>query len=863
MSWTKIARNGLIAIAILVVLGYSLLFTRIGNSVMSSYVEFLLNTDPKVPIRVEKFTMTTDNVNLQLKVSDLIDTTLDGKFSLLNGKFEGDYNMRIDDLSRIKLDELKQAKAKGTFETKGVVSKNSDGQYVLKGKSTLYGGDLSYEAFLDGSELKKIDFVFDKLRLASMLRQSGQVALADADISITGSIKNATMGQLDGDVKTVVSNGKLNSYMMQKMYGKEVPKDFTFSVDIVSILSKNSATSKVEILNNFMKLTSPDFSIDFQDESLSGTYKLDILDIQQLIDTKMAKIKGGFSTSGKVSGTMSNALIEGVSDLFGSDTSYAIGLERDEVASIQAKLNGLSLAKMAETSGQKSSIDGKLNVTVDIKNAKVGELDGLITSELKDVKLDKKLMKKEYDVEIPKEFNLLAKNEVKLIKDEAIINSNLQTPIASLHVNELVYNLKDQSSKGFYTLKSSTMKELVGLSGLAQKLPREIAQNSDNAIEIKGTIQGGKNPKIDGKTDFMNGELNFVYEDELLSINLLNSGLKLKKENKVVYESNANAKVNYDTKTQKVDMVLSFLQSGAALHVRESAFDMAQNTMYALVDFEAGDKKLHIKAEGDMDNPDITLKAQKPLLSEKYVNFMKNEINKNLQEEAIKRNLYDVIDTLSKPNATLTKVDMLKVEKGVEQMVAHLKEEYSRFKNIEFTKEHFDNLQNLADKMRKEKGVLTDEDIKEVERRSKAIVEALKNEWKSDYQKEKRDQILSYFEELGKQLSSKTLVSKEEMQKHKQEFLVAIDNYQSLLLDKNRVDNEIKKYDSVIKVIQMLKKDEKFDKQKFYALLSDFHVMLDFIQHKIASTDATDEQIEVIRQIGEAIQDKAVELKKL
>jgi hypothetical protein len=862
MNWKKTAKVGGVSLVTVAALGYGLLFTKPGNSAMAFYVESLLNTDPNVPIRVEEFTMTTNQLNLQLKVSDLIDTKLDGKFSLFSGNFDGDYTMSIDDLSRLNIKELKDMKARGSFATRGKIISVDEG-YKLKGTSQLYGGDLNYDMLIDSTELQSLNFRFDELRLKNMLLQSGQIALADADIVINGKIKNAITGKFDGVINTQVKNGTLNTYAMKKLYGQDIPDDFTFSLNIDTVLDKTKAISKIDIQNSYSSLSSPKFTVDMQSEQINGDYNLEIFNIGNFVKTPNTNFKGKITTNGEVSGTLSNVIIKGVSALFGSDTKYTIAMDKDEVKSINMDMDGLSLKEFATQSGQKAMIDGKLNVKIDIKDAREGKLNGVITSNLSDVSFDKSVVKKQYDMDIANNLNLKAENHVKLQGDKAVINSKVITDIASLNVNDLIYNTKDETSKGTYVLKSTSMKELIGLSGMAAKLPEKLANDTNNAIEIKGNIQGGKNPVIDGKTDFLNGELNFEYAKNLLNVNLVNSGITLKKDNNVTFDANANANVKYNTKTDKVDLVFSFTQSDTKVDVKKAAFDINKNRVFADVDFTSLDKKMNYLIVGDMDNPDITLKAQKALISQKYVTFLRQEINKNLDDKKAKQELFRVINILSNPNATLTKKDMLGIEAGVQGMAESLKKEYSKFKNVTFTKEHLQNLYDLAEKMRKEKGILSDEDIKVVEEKSKAIIASVKSEWNSDYQKDKREEVLNYFNALGEKLKSGKLITKEEMDIQKQELSKVLDDYQSIISNKAMVDKELKKYDSIVKVVKLLKKDEKFDKKKFYKLIDDFNIMLDFIQYKIASSDETESQIEMINSMGEALKEKSTQMKNL
>ena len=863
INWKKIGKVSIVSVGSMAILGYGLLFTKPGNSVVSFYVESLLNTDPNVPIKVEKFRMTTNNLNLQLKVSDLIDTKLDGKFSLFSGDFNGNYTMNIDDLSRLNIKELKDVKAKGSFKTQGKITSSEDG-YKLEGFSKLYSGDLNYNMLIDGTKLKSLNFTLDNLQLANMLKQTNQVPVANADLKIVGKIKDATQGNLDGNIKTSVSKGRLNTVIVKKLYGKDIPSDFTFSVDIDTKLDKTKAISKVDIQNSYSTLSSPDFTIDLDSEAISGKYNLTIKDIGKLTSqSKNKNLKGEISTTGTISGTLSNAIIKGVSGMFGSKTNYTIALLKDEVKSLDMSIDGLSLKELAKQSGQKATIDGELNVDIDIKDARVGKLDGVITSNLSNLKLDKAVLKKQYDMQIKNNIELKATNHILLKGDEAIINTKLKTDIASLDINDLVYNLKDQTSKGTYVLKSASMKDLVGLSAIASKLPKEIANDTSALVKIEGTIKGGKNPIIDGKTNFLNGELNFKYANNLLNLNIVNSNISLSKNKEVIFDSSLNANIKYNTKRNKVDLLFSLSQSDTKVDVKKAVFDINKNKVYADVDFSSLDKKMNYIIEGDMDDPDITLKAQKPLLSKKYVDFIKNEVNKNLEDKKQRQNIYRVINILSKPNATLTKKDMLGIEAGVKTMVDNLKKEYSKFKNVEFSAKHLKNLEAISQKFREEKGILSDEDIKKVEERSKQIVQAMKKEWNSSYQKNKREQILSYFNSLGDKLAKGKLITKREIDNEKKELSKILDSYKSILNNRSKVEGELKKYDSIVKVVKLLKKDEKFDKEKFYKLLDDFKTMLEFAQQKIISIDKTDEQLNIINKIADALKSKSQIMKKL
>lgn len=122
-----ILKRVVISLVSITALGYLLLFTGPGNKMIGAYMEWLLNTDPKVPIKVERFALQTDQVDMKLKISDLIELRVYGDYSLFGGDFDGKYLLSIADMSRLNIDQLIQMKAKGSFKSDGSIRSTKGG----------------------------------------------------------------------------------------------------------------------------------------------------------------------------------------------------------------------------------------------------------------------------------------------------------------------------------------------------------------------------------------------------------------------------------------------------------------------------------------------------------------------------------------------------------------------------------------------------------------------------------------------------------------------------------------------------------------------------------------------------------------
>lgn len=471
-----------------------------------------------------------------------------------------------------------------------------------------------------------------------------------------------------------------------------------------------------------------------------------------------------------------------------------------------------------------------------------------------DVKPHVKELKKIYGIDLKDSMNLSLSSHTTLQGDHALITTKLVSAMANFEMKETKYSFHSNRLEGDYTLESANLSKLIQMTGLSNSLPQKI-KNYDQSLKIRGTIVSDRDLYVNGKTDILGGKIDFSLNKNDFKLNLLNLRLK-----RALYTLKANGEVNYNLKKEEGDAFFTLAQGNTLLEVKKARFNQKKRTVDADFVMSGYKKSLRFIIKGALDDPNITLKSDTPLISERYKKRMIEEINANLKGSEGEKSAKKLIAFLSRSDSSLSTKEINEIEKTVSSMMQTLKKEYAKVKNVTFTKEHLENLRKLSEKMRKERGVLTDNDIKEIEKRSKKILLAIKKEWQSGENVQKRDEALAYFSRLGKVMEKITL-KKSELETFKREFNQVIDSYQRLLRDKRKIQEELKKYEPIEKIAKLFGDKKGFDQAKIIQMIESFSLLLDHVQKRIEETDLTQSQQNILKEIGRAFS-KAPEIIK-
>jgi len=224
--------------------------------------------------------------------------------------------------------------------------------------------------------------------------------------------------------------------------------------------------------------------------SFDINYNLALNELKTLEPLAKMPIDGIFRTDGNVKGNMAFVEVNGKSDLASSATTYHVELKDMKPTSIIAKIQKLKLDELLKMGGQKNYASADVNLDVNFKSIEMHKLDGDIHLSTNDGKINSKVMKKDFAINIPKtsfSMNLLAKLEGDNVKYKYKLLSNLFQVTSSGHVipEPLKTNIK-------YALNIKKLELLKPITGADVR----------GSFKLDGTLNGTKEKMIvAGKSD--------------------------------------------------------------------------------------------------------------------------------------------------------------------------------------------------------------------------------------------------------------------------------------------------------------------------------------------------------------------------
>ena len=209
------------------------------------------------------------------------------------------------------------------------------------------------------------------------------------------------IGSVYGTLFTKYGNGIIASYIESKVNdGQEDVKlkvnDFRLTFNTINFDAKINDDSQI--------LISGDLAIFKQSVDLK--YDIKINDLATLKNLTKQDLKGPFSTNGTFVGDKNNAVIQGFTNIALSETNYHLKLVNFEPKNINLNLKDAKIEELLTLLNKPNYANGTLNITADIKNIDVTNLDGMITASISKGKINNDIVNKEFKQTITSAINI-------------------------------------------------------------------------------------------------------------------------------------------------------------------------------------------------------------------------------------------------------------------------------------------------------------------------------------------------------------------------------------------------------------------------------------------------------------------------
>lgn len=649
---------GLTFFIVLIIGGiYGVLFTSTGNSYVASIIESKVNEGQKdVNMKVNDFKLTMADILFNATIDGNSTINIQGNLNIFAKSVDLTYDVNIKELS--KLQNITKQKLNGPFSTKGTVKGNEE-LAVVKGISAFASSDTSYDVSLVDFKPSNILFNMKNAKIEQLLNIVNQPIYANGNIDINANIKSADISTLNGLVTTKISDGILNANVINKEL-KESPKTpITFSGDIITNLSPNMADTKVSVDSSIAKLDVEKANVNLKTSVVNSDYKLFVKDLGKLEQIINQKFNGSFSTSGNALVDNGVIKIDGISDIFASDTKYDIKVADSKPEYVNVTVNNAKIESLLNLLNQPNYANGLMNIDAKIKSADVTNLDGKVLTTILESKVNNAVINKQFEQKLKKPIIFKGDIVTDLIKTQAISKVDLNTTVTNLDIAKAVFDIEKGEFVSDYTINFTDLGKLYDLTQTKMR----------GAAKFVGNIKQGKDLlSVDGKSSLFGGNIDFNLLNDNFKAKI--DGVEIKSLTHMLYypeiftsKSNIDVDYNLATKIGKIGGNLidgQFIKNEYSTIINTFAkFDLTQE-VYEKVEIKSDMKKNIINTFIDMTSKHTTIKVPSSTLDTD-----KNSINALVQAKILKYSFDTTVKgSLSNPKVKVDTKAFLKSKYG-------------------------------------------------------------------------------------------------------------------------------------------------------------------------------------------------------
>jgi hypothetical protein len=681
-----------LTILIILIIGsiYGILFTKYGNSIISSYIESKVNNEQeKVKLKVNNFILTLKTIDFNAVINDDSYINISGDLSIFKKSVDLKYDIKIENLSTLK--NLIHQDLKGKFYTNGIFKGNKQ-EAIIQGFSNLASSQTKYYINLNKFEINNIQLDLKEAKIEELLSLINKPEYLKGTLNINANIKNIDINNLDGIFVANMTKGILNNDVINKEFNQTLSSPINFQGDINASLLGNKAEVKSELLTSIADIFLDKTIIDLNNKNFFSDYKIDVKNLNRLEGVLGRKLNAEFSNIGKVSMENSLISINGNSNIFESTTNYKLELKDFVAQNVDFKIENAKIEKLLHMLNEPVYLIGDFNVKGQIKDSSLDKLNGLIVSKISNAKIINEVVNAVYKQELTDVITFDSTINTSLVPNQAISKVEVLSNIGKLNLEKAIYNLSDKSFNSDYVLNILALEKIKGLT----------KSDLRGELDLKGEVKSlDKTLFFTGNSNIVGGTLNFNLKNDIFNLKLDNANMKdlLYKMNKPeIFDSKANFDLQYDLAIKKGKLNANllnghFLPNDYSNIISQLAkFDLTKE-IYETVKIESNINEKQFVSNLNMQSKNTQIQA-----NDAFLDFDKNLIDAKLNTKIKDNNFVITLKgDMKKPNIGLDTKELLKneVEKNRDKIEEKLNKVLDEKIKDEKTKDIINNLKNI------------------------------------------------------------------------------------------------------------------------------------------------------------------------
>ena len=221
-------------------------------------------------------------------------------------------------------------------------------------------------------------------------------------------------------------------------------------------------TNEVNINLGIDSVASINFSLTSQNDSLSGIYKINVIDANRISKRFCEKFE--FSTHGKIIGSgITTVQLDGAADIFNGNAKYRIDLKNFKISHVQFVLKRIQVEDaMASINKKEIGIEGSIDFygNIGLKNRR--PISGNSQFSADSIKVnDPTFINKWLGFEVPNNIGIKINSVTQFKGDKAISALELHSDIANVKIKESTLNLKTRELSSDYLIKIPDLTRII------------------------------------------------------------------------------------------------------------------------------------------------------------------------------------------------------------------------------------------------------------------------------------------------------------------------------------------------------------------------------------------------------------------
>ncbi len=510
---------------------YMVLFTKNGNDFLKPYVKQEIEKRIGHEVSINSMILKPDFIDFAITVDKKSKFVLNGRVNIFNRNFDLNYEIDARNL------KTPYMYIKNHIQLTGVISGNPK-KFSIDGDGVVFRAETGFSITIKDKKIQKIEINAKNARMEDILSLLNKPVYTQGVLDIHANLTSTDGTNFNGVANSIIHFGILDIQEIQKDFAIKFDEPISYKGAVNSKIQDGIVYSEGNIFSNIAQLKFKASKFNIKNKNLSSKYSLFLPNLELLksfIGTKLTgnmEINGDFDIKGK------DISLKAQSKKFGGKINISMLNKTANINFINLKSD-----KIFDMLNLQSFFSAKIDG--DIEFSDIYSLNSQADIRLYEGRFLTKKIKEFANVDLPVNNNFSL--HVNSIVRQHILSakSDFVSTIFNLQNEKIIYNIDTKTYNGDYKLSVDNLSNVEFLTKAKLR----------GTFDLNGNFTGtGDKFKVNGKSKFLDSNSTFLYENNLLTMNLANiSSVKLSYMAYIpeIFDSIVQANITYDVLTKK------------------------------------------------------------------------------------------------------------------------------------------------------------------------------------------------------------------------------------------------------------------------------------------------------------------------